>query len=99
MSDKNFISVSLLDKDYQLACPPEEQEALYRAARGLDSRLRAIKSGGNIVGLERIAIMAALNLSYELHLAKDKSPSSAVDEPALLNLTNKIDVTLEKLKA
>lgn len=99
MSDKNFISVSLLDKDYQLACPAEEQEALYRAARGLDSRLRAIKTSGNIVGLERIAIMAGLNLSYELHLAKEESASGSLDEPALTNLTDKIDVALDKLKA
>ncbi|GAB1265829.1 hypothetical protein NBRC116493_01000 [Aurantivibrio infirmus] len=99
MSDKNFISVSLLDKDYQLACPPEEQEALYRAARGLDSRLRAIRTGGNIVGLERILIMAALNLSYELHLSKENSSSGTLDESALLSLTDKIDSALNKLNA
>lgn len=99
MSDKNFISVSLLDKDYQLACPQEEQEALYRAARGLDSRLRAIRTSGNIVGLERILIMAALNMSYELHLANEKSSSGSLDASAFLSLTNKIDSALDKLSA
>lgn len=88
------ISVTLLDKDYQIACPPHEQEALQRAARSLDARLRAIRSGG-VIGLERIAVMAALNLSYELQTANEHSSATAVDEDVLDALCEKLDRALD----
>lgn len=97
MSDDQTITVNLLDKGYQIACPPDEQEALYRAARSLDARLRAIRDGGNVVGLERIAIMAALNLSYELQAANERSASSGLDEDLLQNLSDKVDRALNQL--
>jgi len=98
MSDNQTISVSLLDKEYKIACPADEQEALYRAARSLDARLRAIRDGGHVVGLERIAIMAALNLSYELQIANQRSASSGLDEALLQNLADKVDRALQDLQ-
>lgn len=98
MSENQTIAVHLLDKDYKIACPPEEQEALYRAARSLDARLRAIRDGGNIVGLERIAIMAALNLSYELQAANERSAGKGLDEDLLQNLADKVDRALSDLQ-
>lgn len=98
MSDNQTISVSLLDKEYKIACPADEQEALYRAARSLDARLRAIRDGGHVVGLERIAIMAALNLSYELQIANQRSASSGLDETLLQNLSDKVDRALQDLQ-
>lgn len=98
MSENQTITVSLLDKDYQIACPPEEQEALYRAARSLDARLRAIRDGGNVVGLERIAIMAALNLTYELQAANERSADSSLDEELLQTLAEKVDLALSHLR-
>lgn len=97
MSDNQTIMVNLLDKDYQIACPPDEREALYRAARSLDARLRAIRDGGNVVGLERIAIMAALNLSYELQAANERSANSGLDENLLQGLSEKVDRALDHL--
>ncbi|MGQ9424957.1 cell division protein ZapA [Gilvimarinus sp. F26214L] len=98
MSDNQTVTVNLLDKDYQIACPPEERDALLRAARSLDARLRAIRDGGHVVGLERIAIMAALNLSYELQAANDRSASAGLDEDLLQNLSEKVDRALEQLQ-
>lgn len=98
MSDNQTITVTLLDKDYQIACPKDEQEALYRAARSLNARLGAIRDGGNVVGLERIAIMAALNLSYELQAANERSASSGLDEDLLLSLSEKVERALEQLR-
>lgn len=97
MSENQTISVHLLDKDYKIACPPDEQEALYRAARSLDARLRAIRDGGNVVGLERIVIMAALNLSYELQSANERSASRGLDDDLLQNLSEKVDRVLDDL--
>jgi cell division protein ZapA len=98
MNNKQTIAVSLLDKDYQIACPPSEQEALHRAARSLDARLRAIRDSGHVVGLERIAIMAALNLSYELQVAHEHSTNSGLDENLLQTLAEKVDRALERLQ-
>lgn len=69
MTDSQRVHVNILDKDYQIACPPSEREALHRAAEELDERMRTIRSSGNVIGLERIAVMTALNLCYELQKA------------------------------
>ena len=60
------ISVSILDRDYQFTCPPDERDALKAAALFLDEKMREVKSAGNLMALERIAVMTALNLSDEL---------------------------------
>ncbi len=67
MSDDNApISVTILDREYQFNCAPEERLALREAAELLDARMRDIKASGNIMALERIAVMAALNMSDEI---------------------------------
>ncbi|HCL38283.1 MAG TPA: cell division protein ZapA, partial [Marinobacter hydrocarbonoclasticus] len=60
------VEVRILDKEYLVACPQEEQEALLRAARHLDTKMREIRSSGKVFGTERIAVMAALNITHEL---------------------------------
>lgn len=60
------VEVKILDKEYLVACPAEEQEALIRAARHLDSKMREIRTSGKVFGTERIAVMAALNMTHEL---------------------------------
>lgn len=70
------VSIRVLDKEYQVHCPPEQQEALLSAAHGLDLRMREIRRSGNVIGLERIAVMAALNLSYELLQAQSHTGSN-----------------------
>lgn len=59
-------SVILLNKAYQFTCHPDEHEALYQSAEYLDQKMRQIQASGRVVGMERIAIMAALNLAHEL---------------------------------
>jgi cell division protein ZapA len=60
------LSINLLDKTYHINCPPQERQALTQSARYLDEKMSKIHASGKIVGLERIAIMAALNISHEL---------------------------------
>ena len=60
------ISVSILDREYQFTCSPDEREALKEAAELLDGRMREIKASGNLMALERIAVMTALNMSDEI---------------------------------
>lgn len=60
------ITVHILDKEYLIACPEEEKHDLMRAADYLDRKMREIRDGGKIIGSDRIAVMAALNISHEL---------------------------------
>ena len=53
------VEVKILDKEYLVACPAEEQDALIRAARHLDGKMRQIRTSGKVFGTERIAVMAA----------------------------------------
>ena len=60
------VQVKILDKEYQVNCPPSDQEALIRSARYLDENMRKIKGRGNIHGVEKIAVMAALNITHDM---------------------------------
>ncbi len=66
MSETVQVTVKILDKDYQIACPEGEREALQEAARQLHGRMKQIRDSGKVVGVDRIAVMAGLNISHEL---------------------------------
>ena len=69
MSEQStVIQVTILDKEYQVNCPPSDQEALIKSARYLDENMRKIKGRGNIHGAEKIAVMAALNITHDMLL-------------------------------
>jgi len=60
------VSVRILEKEYFVACPYEERSELLDSAEFLNAKMREIRDSGKIVGLDRIAVMAALNLANEL---------------------------------
>lgn len=60
------VSITILDRKYQFACPPDERKDLLAAARYLDENMKEIKESGRLMSLERIALQAALNFSDEL---------------------------------
>ena len=60
------ISVRVLEKEYQVACPADERSDLLDSAEYLNGKMREIRDAGNVVGLDRIAVMAALNIANEL---------------------------------
>jgi len=60
------VSVRILDKEFLVSCAPDEQEGLHESARMLDQRMREIRKTGRVIGTDRIAVMAALNIAYEL---------------------------------
>ena len=60
------ISVQILEKDYRVACQAGQEESLIASARFLDQKMREIRAGGKVIGTDRIAVMAALNLAHEL---------------------------------
>jgi cell division protein ZapA len=59
------VHVHILDREYQVACQPGEEETLKASARYLDSKMREIRDRGNVIGIDRIAVMAALNIAHE----------------------------------
>ncbi len=66
MSDTpTTVNVTILDKEYQVACPPDEVDALTASAQYLDTQMIEIRESGRIFGLDRIAVMAALNITNE----------------------------------
>jgi cell division protein ZapA len=65
-ADVSRVSVRILEKEYHVSCPPEERAALLESAEYLNRKMREIRDSGKVVGLDRIAVMAALNIVNEL---------------------------------
>ena len=70
--DQARVSVRIMEKEYVVACPYEERSALLYAAEFLNVRMREIRDTGKVVGLDRILVMAALNLAHEFLKGKDR---------------------------
>jgi len=95
MSEIVPVTVHILGNEYHVSSPANEVEKLEQAAQALDKRMREIKSGGRIMGLERIAVMAALNLSYELlHGQAMSNEEAEAIEQRLKKMADKIDSVL-----
>lgn len=89
------VDLTVLDKEYRVACSKEEIEGLQIAARYLDKKMREIRDAGRVVGLERIAVMAALNISHELTQSsgEDGQLSNELSE-RIDSIKNKIDLII-----
>ena len=59
------VKVKILDREYLVACPPEEETALHASARHLSDKMTEIRRSGKVVGVDRIAVMAGLNIAHE----------------------------------
>ena len=66
MSETKSLDVSIMGREFRVACPDDEQEELLTAVSYLDRKMREIRDSGKVIGVERIAIMAALNIAHEL---------------------------------
>lgn len=92
------VNIRILDKEYQVSCPPEERDALLYSARALDERMRTIRNSGSVIGLERIAVMAALNLTYDLTKLESQTAGQSLSEEAFKRLGNKLDTALQSFE-
>ena len=70
--DQARVSVRIMEKEYVIACPYDDRSALLDAAEFLNARMREIRDSGRVVGIDRIAVMAALNLAHEYLKGKDR---------------------------
>lgn len=99
MSKAIPVTVHILGKDYQIACAPEEQQKLLDAASHLDTTMHDIRENGKIFGIERIAVMAALNISNELlSLQESTSDTDQTCVDSLHRSNKKLDDALHRLK-
>lgn len=89
------VKVTILDKEYLIACPEDEKEGLLRSAHMLNRRMREIRDSGKVVGADRIAVMAALNLAHEL-LRNDEASTDLADtlEKRLAAMHRRLDAVL-----
>lgn len=71
-TDSQHVAIKILEKEFVIACPPEARQQLLEAASQLSQRMATIKSAGKVYGLDRIAVMAALNLTHELLAEKQQ---------------------------
>ena len=97
MSQPLTVSLTILDKEYQIACPPEERYNLEEAARHLDATMRDIRNRGKVIGLERIAVMAALNISHDMLTGNRQSSQRASEQQQqIAELNSRLDQALTR---
>jgi cell division protein ZapA len=87
MSNKP-VTVRILDKEYLISCSDNEREQLHTAVTFLNLKMKEAKDSGKVVGAERIAVMAALNIAHELLAYKRQNA----------DYTNTIDRTIQRLR-
>ena len=91
------VSVRILEKEYQFACAVDERAALLDSAEYLNSEMKKIRDSGKVIGLDRIAVMAALNMANEL--LKGRSRDTSVDGDVVHRirlLRERVEATLER---
>ena len=99
MSDDRIsrVSVRLLDRQYEVACPVEERSDLLDSAEYLDAKMREVRDTGKVVGLDRIAVISALNIANELIKLKQQGSSLEGDIGSRLKtLRERVESALEK---
>jgi cell division protein ZapA len=99
VSDKEQarVSIRILEKEYFVSCPYEERSALLDSAEYLNARMREIRDSGKVVGLDRIAVMAALNLANELMRVRDRDSRADTEAAGRVRvLRERVESTLEK---
>ena len=96
-SERKTVTVTILDKAYQVACPLGEQVALVASARHLDQTMRDIRGSGKVIGMERISVMAALNMTNDLLRQNAESDAnSRYSDNNLQRIHEKLDNALER---
>ena len=92
------LSLEIQGKDYQIACQPSERKNLQRAAEYLISKLDEINSRGKVIGTERSAVLAALNISYELMQVQEAQKQQSAYQKRITKLQNKVEKTVDQYR-
>lgn len=88
------VKVSIMGRDFVVACPEEERQSLGTAATYLDQRMREVQKSGRVVGLERCAIMAALNITHDLLVKEELAEITSDTSARIKSMCDKIDASM-----
>jgi len=95
MSTPTTATLQILDKEYRVSCTEEERAGLESSARFLDEKMQTIKNSGRVVGLDRIAVMAGLNITHDFLAEEQKKSGANLDISDKINaLHNKLDFAI-----
>ena len=90
------VSVKILEKEYQISCPADERKALVDSAELLNEKMREIRDSGKVVGLDRIAVMAALNMANDLIHSKGKGDTLETDAKGkIIAMRERVETALQ----
>ena len=87
MSQRDTVVIQLLGQEYRIACQPDEVPMLHQSADLLQQRMQMIETAGKVTGLDRIAVIAALNLAHELLQAQTVPAADARLHTLLTQIT------------
>lgn len=97
MTQSQTVTVQILDKEYPIACPPQQRANLESAARYVDGKMREIRNSGRVIGADRIAVLAALNIAHELLQRQNAaSADSGQTREKVRDLLDRVDRALHE---
>jgi|SRR5688572_26291650 cell division protein ZapA len=91
MNEVKGVDVNIMGRDFTVSCTDEERPGLINAVNFLDKKMRDIRDSGKIIGVERIAIMAALNLAHELLNSKSGTVDVGDFKRRIIQMQDQID--------
>lgn len=99
-SESKPVNIKILDKEYLIACDEGEREQLHMAVGMLEQKMQEVRNSGGVIGTERIAVMAALNMAHELidHKSRNEDYTSRIDSD-IRRLREKIERVLSNSPA
>lgn len=92
------VKVFIMGREFSVACSDDQRGALKEAAAYLDDKMREIQKSGKIIGAEKCAIMAALNITHELLTSKAHNGETDKIGTKVFDLLEKIDVAIQEQK-
>ncbi len=90
------VKVSIMGRDFSVACKEDQRHALSESAVYLDNKMREIHKSGKVIGMEKCAIMAALNITHELLALKARNGESEKLGEVVFSILEKIDVAISE---
>ena len=99
MSNNEPVSVHILDREYTVGVEPAERESLTAAARVLDGKMREIRGSNRMAAVDRIAVLAALNLAHELQQLRDEQLAQQQRfQTAMNELNRRLDLAIDNAR-
>ena len=99
MKEENIpVTVKILEKDYRIACAPNHKESLQDSAALLNEKMHEIRASGKVIGSDRIAVMAALNLAHDLLQQQQHTADDNRLQQHIRQLREKIDSAVYESK-